>query len=99
MTKFIKLKKIKIGNNSLIAFSLQLQKKSFVLIRGTKGYIMCGYLDLRIADKFGDTAIKVVGVKSITEALRARAYSLSKKAKSMGLRRNQPIKEILKKIA
>lgn len=34
---------------------------NMILVQGTKGYLMCGYLNLAAAEKFGDAAVLVGG--------------------------------------
>ena len=51
---------------------------NMILVQGMKGYLMCGYLNLAAADKFGDAAVLVGGadfaavlanpIKGMTEA-------------------------------
>lgn len=77
---------------------MPLQSKSLVVLRGSRGYVMCGYLNLKAADKFKDVAIKITGASSINDALNATAYSCSACAKKIGITKGIPIKDILKVI-
>ena len=88
-------KKIKVGKKYVEALCIKLLSKSFVLIRGSKGYIMCGYLNLEAAEKFEDVAAKIVGVSNIEEALKASIHSCSSAAKKLGIHVGQPVKEAL----
>jgi len=60
---------------------------------------MCGYLNLSVADKFKDVAIKLAGVSTIKEALQAKVHSCSQPAKALGIYKDQPVREVLKAIA
>jgi uncharacterized protein YunC (DUF1805 family) len=95
----LKLKKIKIGKKYVQALSMNLSSKSLVVLRGEKGYVMCGYLNLAVANRFKDVAIKITGPAAIEEALKAKVHSLSFAALRMGIYKGQPIKEVLKAIA
>ncbi|MBP7216981.1 MAG: DUF1805 domain-containing protein [Candidatus Omnitrophica bacterium] len=86
---------ISVGNKTIEGFSIKLQSKSFVLLRGERGYIMCGYLNLEVAEKFNDAAVVVVGVSNIDDALKATVHSCTSAARSLGIRTGQPISEIL----
>lgn len=92
-------KKIKTGKKCIDAFLIRLAAKNLILLRGSKGYLMCGYLNLKAAQKFGDAAIKITGVSSIEEALRAKVHSLTSAAKKLGIHKGQPVKEALSIIA
>ena len=60
---------------------------------------MCGYLNLKAANKFNDIAVKISGVSTITQALKAKVHSSTKPAKKIGIYKGRPIKEILNIIA
>jgi len=92
-------KKIKAGKKQIEAISLKLNSKTLVVLRGDKGYIMCGYLNMKAANKFKDVAVKITGVSSIKEALAAKVYSVSFAAKKLGIRKRQPINSVLKTIS
>jgi uncharacterized protein YunC (DUF1805 family) len=91
-------KKIKIGTRYIEAFSTNLQAKNFVLLKGCRGYIMCGYLNLSVAKKFRDAAAKIVRVATISDALKAKINSCTPAATKLGIKSGQPVKEALKLI-
>lgn len=94
-----KNKKIKTEKRYIEAMLIPLLSKNLILLRGSKGYVMCGYLNLKVAEKFGDVAIKIVGVSSIADALKAKVHSCTSSAKKLGIRKGQPVKEVLKLLA
>ena len=93
------LRRIKVGPVRIIAFFIPLQSKNLILLKGSKGYVMCGYLNLKAAGKFRDAAIKVTGVTSIEEALQTRVHSCTPQARKLGVSKGMPIKEAVKLIA
>lgn len=95
----IEHKRLKAGPGYVDAVCVKLLSKNFILLRGSKGYVMCGYLDMKTADKFKDVAVKITGVSTINEALKAKAASASAAAKRIGLYKNEPVRSILKKIS
>jgi uncharacterized protein YunC (DUF1805 family) len=92
-------KKIKIGNRYVQGICLPLSKKNLIVLVGRHGYVMCGYLNLRAAQKFQDAAVKVVGVSNIAGALRAKVASCTTAAKKKGIYAGQPVRQVLKIIA
>jgi len=94
-----KYRKIRVGKSYIEAVAIKLLSKHFILLRGSKGYIMCGYLDLRVAKKFNDAAAKIVGVASIEDALKAEIHSCTPAATKLGIKPGKPVKETLKLIA
>lgn len=95
----IRHRKIKVGKERVEALKFPLGKKNLIIIKGKNGYIACGYLDLGVANKFNEVAIKISGVSNIKEALLAQVDSCTKDAKKMGIYKGQPIKDVLKIIA
>jgi uncharacterized protein YunC (DUF1805 family) len=95
----LKYRKIKVGRKILEAIVFKLSAKNLIVIRGRRGYVMCGYLNLDAANKFGDVAVKIVAVASLRDALKTKVFDASRKAKKLGIRKNQPIKDVLKIIA
>ena len=94
-----KYKKINSGKGFIEAFSINLQNKNFVLLKGKIGYIMCGYLNMRVAEKFKDIAVKIVGVSTIEDAFKAKVAGCTSAAKRLGIKNGQAIKDVLKIIA
>jgi len=93
------VKKVKIGSKYIQAVLIKLCGKNLILLKGTKGYIMCGYLNLKAASKFNDAAAKITGVSNIKEALNTKIHSLSRCAVRLGVYKGQPVKDALKIIA
>lgn len=91
--------RIKIGKKSIQAFLFKLGEKNLIVLRGKKGYVMCGYLNLGVANKFKDVAVKIVGVSTIKDSLRTKVHSATSRAKRLGIYKGQPIKDVLKIIA
>lgn len=98
--KILKLRRIKLGGKKHIdALSFDLSGKKLIVLRGSRGYIMCGYLNLKVAEKFKDIAAKIIGISSIEEALKSRIHSSTKMARSLGIFKGQFVKQALKIIA
>lgn len=60
---------------------------------------MCGYLDLKAAEKFGDVAMKIKGVSTIKQAIETTVHSCTSQALKLGISKGQPIAVVLKLIA
>ncbi len=92
-------KKIKVGTKYIQAYLIPFFEKNLIILLGKKGYVMCGYLDLVVAEKFHDPAIRIVGVSTIKEALESVVFDCTSEAEKLGVYKNQPIKQVLKLIA
>lgn len=92
-------KNYKIGFKKALGLCLNLGKKNLVVLRARRGFIMCGYLNLKVADKFADAACTVKGVSSVEDLLEAPIFDLTKKAYSLGVRKGMPAKEAVLKLS
>jgi uncharacterized protein YunC (DUF1805 family) len=92
-------RQIEVGNKKIEVLAISLSEKNLIVLRGQKGYVMCGYLNLEVSEKFKEVAIKITGVSTIEEALKATVNSCSSAAASLGIHPGQPIQEILPLIA
>ena len=75
------------------------EDKNLIILVGSKGYVMCGYLNMAVANRFGDVAVKISGISTIAQAKKTKAAAVSAAAKKLGIYKGQPIKEVLKIIA
>ncbi|MDP8216709.1 MAG: DUF1805 domain-containing protein [Candidatus Kaelpia imicola] len=89
---------IKVGDSFIEAVSIELDNHNLIVLRGSRGYVMCGYLSMDAADNFGDVAIKITGIRTIQEALNTEAEEVSREAKNIGIYEGQSINEILELI-
>ena len=95
----LRYKKIRVGKKFIEALCLNLQSKNLVLIKGRRGYIMCGYLNMKAAQKFKDAAVKITGISSIEEAIKTSVQACTGSARKLGIFKGQHIKDVLKIIA
>ena len=95
----VKYKTIAVGKKRIEAIQMNLSAKNLIVLRGRKGYIMCGYLNVRTAEKLNDAAVMITGISTIREALRASVFSCTSKARGMGIYKGQPVKDCLSIIA
>ncbi len=88
--------KIKVGKKTAEAMLFSLAGKNLIVLKGPRGYIMCGYLNMKAAERFKDVAAKITGVSTISEALKATVTSCTSHARRLGIHKGQSIKEVLK---
>jgi uncharacterized protein YunC (DUF1805 family) len=77
---------IEIENGDVIGLKVELSNAPLILLKVKRGYIMCGYLNMDVANTLGDIAGKVTGVKTFDDALKATVVEVSDKAKKKGLK-------------
>lgn len=92
------VEQIELGNGSAIGLKFDMEHAPLLVIRARKGFVMCGYLDVNIANKLGDVAVRVTGVNSFEDVLNAKAVDVSEAAKDIGITIGMQAKEALKKM-
>jgi uncharacterized protein YunC (DUF1805 family) len=66
-----------------------------LLIKGEKGFIMCGYLNLDVAKRLGAAAAIVSGVNTFTDFLNAEIKAATSKAKKLGVEPGKTVKTVI----
>ena len=69
-----------------------------ILIKGEKGFVMCGYLNAEVAERVGLAAAIVSGVKSFEDVLNAEIKVATSKAKELGVQPGMIVKEVISKL-
>ncbi|MEM0492506.1 MAG: DUF1805 domain-containing protein [Candidatus Thermoplasmatota archaeon] len=89
-------KKINIGKGEVLGYLIDLNNAPLIILQAKKGYVMCGYLNMNTANKLGDIAGKITGVKNFEDALNSTIVEVSENAKKIGLHEGMNTKEFLK---
>ena len=92
------VEQIKLEKGSAIGLKMDMEHAPLLAIRAGCGFVMCGYLNMDIADKLGDVAVRVTGVKSFEDVLNAKAVDVSESAKRLGITVGMPAREALNKM-
>lgn len=93
-------KDIKINGAVFKTIHIKLADNSnLLMIICPKGYIMCGYLNINTAQKMGDAACIVTGVKTIEDVLNSKIAALTSNAQQLGVQMGMPVSEVLKKLS
>ena len=70
-----------------------------LLIKGGKGFVMCGYLNIDVAERIGAAAAIVSGVNSFEDVLNAEIKAATSKAKALGLEPGKVVRTVLGRLA
>ena len=82
----------------LSGLKVDLPKAPLIVITAPKGYIMCGYLDLGTAEKLGQVAAIVRGVKDFNDVLNAKISAATTQAMKLGVEEGMLGRDALKKM-
>ncbi len=92
------IEQIDLEKGSAIGLKMDMENAPLLLIRAGCGFVMCGYLNMEIANKLGDVAVKVTGVRNFDDVLKAKASDVSEKAKKIGITPGMGAEEALNKM-
>lgn len=96
----MEIKEFYVNKTLFKAMSIDLCDGSqLLMITSPKGYIMCGYLNINTAQKRGDVACVVTGVKTIDDVLNSKVVALTSNAQKFGIEMNMPVKQVLEKLS
>jgi uncharacterized protein YunC (DUF1805 family) len=88
-------KTILLEKGEVTGYSIDLGKAPLLFLQAKKGYVMCGYLNMNTANKLGDIAGRVTGVKTFDEMLNAEVAEVSENAVRIGLKQGMNVKDFL----
>lgn len=71
---------------------------NLLLIKGEKGFVMCGYLSSDVAERVGLAAAIVSGVNTFEEVLNAEIKYATSAANELGVEAGQVVKEVISKL-
>jgi len=72
-------------------------KSPLLLIKGGKGILACGYLNIETFNKTGEVAAIVTGVRTHEDMLKAKVIAVSNAGREAGIEIGMPGEDALKK--
>ncbi len=82
----IEIDTININGKEYETLRVDLEPAPLILVRGKKGFLMCGYLNMEAADKLGAVAVSTSGVKTVDDILNKPISKISAKARELGVK-------------
>ena len=80
-------------------YVIELENANLVLLKAKKGYVMCGLLNIETAERLGQAAALVTGVKTSEDALKAKVKAVTAAAKKLGVSEGMTAEEALKRMS
>lgn len=81
----MKTREISIQGHVVTGYEIDLPGAPLVLIQAPKGFVMCGYLDVKAADKFNAAAAVVRGVNTVDDLLAKPVTDVSAAGQTLGI--------------
>lgn len=92
----IEIKNINIDGKVYQGIKVDMDPAPLVMIKGEKGFLMCGYLNMEAADKLGAIAVSTSGIKNFDDLLNKEIGKISQKGKEIGVKEGMKGSEALK---
>jgi len=89
------IRPFEVEGKKFTALESELGNLKLIVIRARRGYIACSYIDKETAEKVGDVAGFVSGVKCVDDMLKAKLRNTTSWAEDMGLREGMSVKKAL----
>lgn len=97
--KIYELLKVKKLEHDTIGLEIALPNSPpLVLLVGRRAFIMCGYLNIDLAEKLGVPCVRVTGVKSVEDVLEKEITEVTTKAREIGISPGLKVKDVLDKL-
>ena len=77
------------------AYKQSLGNLPLLVVKAKCGYVACSYIDKETAEKVGDVAAFVSGVKNMDDFLKAKIRSITTWAEDIGIREGMSVKKAL----
>ncbi len=93
----VRVKLVELDDKKLLGIEIDLPNAPpLIVLRGDNGFVMCGYLDISVAEKIGVLAARVTGVKSVEEMLDKEIGEVTSKAIEKGVKKGVKVRDIVK---
>ena len=92
------MEKVNLDGNILEGYSIPTANTVILIVKARRGFLGCGYLSAATADKVGDAAVIVSGVKNFEDMLAARVKAVSAAAAALGVTLEMNGREALLKL-
>jgi len=82
----ISVMSVKVNDETCLGVKIELpDSPPLLLVVADKGFVMCGFLDVDVAEKLGVAAAVVSGVKSFEDVLNAEVKAVTSKARDLSV--------------
>ena len=86
---------VEFGEKTYMGLRKDLGNLPLIIVRAKRGYVACSYLSRETAEKIGDVAAFVSGVKEYPEFFNAKIRSATSWAEDMGIREGMSVRKAL----
>ena len=93
----ISVMSVKVYDKTCLGVRVELpDSPPLLLVIAEKGFVMCGFLNVDVAEKLGVAAAVVSGVKSFEDVVNAQVKAVTSEAKNLGVKEGMKGADALK---
>ena len=89
---------LEIYGRKVQGLKVDLPTAPLLVIVAPRGYVMCGYLDITTAERLGQAAAVVKGVKTFADVLKGKVAAATSEAKKIGVSEGMLVIDALRKM-
>ncbi len=92
------IEQIELEHGTALGLKFDMNNAPLLVIKAPKGFIMCGYLNIEMAETIGDVAVRVRGVSTFDDVLNADALEVTKESGKLGITEGMSGRECLNRM-
>jgi len=92
------IEQIALENGTALGLKFEMQNAPLLVIKADKGFVMCGYLDIDMAETLGDVAVRVRGVNTFEDVLDAQVVGITQAAADLGINMKMNARDALERM-
>lgn len=91
----MQIETIELESGTAIGLKIEMGQAPLLVIKAPVGFVMCGYLDIETAQRLGDVAVRVTGVRSFDDVLASTVVEATQRATDLGIQVGMPTRQAL----
>lgn len=88
-------KEVEFDGKKYAALRQSIGNLPLIVVKAKNGYVACSYIDKNTAEKVGDVAAFVSGVKDVNDFMKAKIRHVTTWAENIGVREGMSVKKAL----
>jgi uncharacterized protein YunC (DUF1805 family) len=94
----MQVESIELENGTALGLKMDMEHAPLLVIRAPRGFVMCGYLDISMAEQLDDVAVKVRGVRNFEDVLASGVVEVTKAAIDLGIEVGMSARQALERM-
>lgn len=94
----MQIESIELENGTALGLKIDMEHAPLLVIRAPGGFVMCGYLDISMAERLEDVAVKVTGVRNFEDVLASGVVEATPAAIDLGIELGMPARQALERM-